>query len=93
MPGGEVTHIVISGGRSRFTDCDGTEFDVVPAGEAEATLYECSELGGLHAYHVLALWDVDGVWYAVSSHVNEDRGVHEEIVSRLVDGVHLVPPR
>lgn len=92
VPGGEVTHVVIEGGRSRNSDCDGTEFDNFSFGDAEVTLYECSELGGLHAHHVLAQWEVEGVWYGASSHVGQDQALHEEIVTVIVDGIELVPP-
>lgn len=92
VPGGEVTHVVIGGGRFRNGDCDGTEFDGFSLGEVEVTLYECSEFAGLHAHHVLAQWEVDGVWYDVSSHVGHDQALHEEIVIAIVDAIQLVPP-
>lgn len=88
----QVTHVLIGAGLNRFPDCDGTEYATQRMGQGDVTLYECPDTAGLHADHVLAQWEVDGVWYQASSHVIADPEFHERVVVGIVEGIQLVRP-
>lgn len=87
----EVFHVVVTGG-SRFDECDEGQLGVVTIDEWAVQLVECGGLAGLHADHVLAQWEHDGVWFIVSSHVAEDRNFHIAVVTRIVEHVEVVEP-